>query len=78
MTSKSPYRPSDDAAYPLSETATNDCVPCPCCEGDGQIATRQDYWGNWDSEQCRWCDGEGETTPERATDWHALLHEQDY
>lgn len=50
-------------------------TPCIACDGSGEIGTRQDYFGNWDTEQCRCCRGEGEITSERAAEWRALLEE---
>lgn len=35
-------------------------VTCPTCEGAGEVGTRQDYWGNWDTETCRPCNGTGD------------------
>lgn len=34
---------------------------CRACQGQGEIGTRQDYWGNWDTETCRDCQGTGQT-----------------
>lgn len=33
---------------------------CPTCDGAGEVGVRQDYYGNWDTEQCGDCHGEGE------------------
>lgn len=33
---------------------------CPTCEGGGEVGTRQDYWGNWDTRTCPTCAGTGE------------------
>lgn len=31
-------------------------IECPDCDG-GEVGTRQDYWGNWDTVTCPRCDG---------------------
>lgn len=42
---------------------------CKACDGAGEVGTRQDYWGNWDTETCRLCQGEGQVTAERLREW---------
>lgn len=32
---------------------------CPTCGGGGEVGTRQDYWGNWETDLCRTCRGDG-------------------
>lgn len=48
-------------------------VPCPGCDGNGEIGTHRDYFGNWDTEQCRGCNGMCEVTSERADELRDLI-----
>lgn len=34
-------------------------LPCPSCDGQGEIGTSQDYFGQWHTETCRDCQGSG-------------------
>lgn len=45
---------------PDSDPIEAPTVPCPACDGKGERGVSQDYFGNWNTEQCRLCDGEGE------------------
>lgn len=44
-------------AAPVAEYV--ETFECPKCQGGGEIGTTQDYFGNWDSETCRYCGGSG-------------------
>lgn len=48
----------DDNEDPDVEDIDN--AVCVTCEGAGEIGVRQDYWGNWETEQCRDCNGTGD------------------
>lgn len=61
--------------YTPSMTTTAVCITtdCPTCEGAGEIGTRQDYWGNWETETCRTCHGVGIISVEEAAAYRAAL-----
>lgn len=52
-------------------TAVAVCVLITCrdCGGGGEVGTRQDYWGNWDTERCGMCRGEGMVSEQRIAEW---------
>lgn len=68
-------RPS--SLFPATSETAGDLryVPCAECNGQGEIGTSQDYFGNWNTRECRCCQGHGEITTERAADWRALLED---
>jgi DnaJ-class molecular chaperone len=55
-------------------------VDCPACEGQGiiDLETTKIFDGNGKHvsdigtyEDCEWCEGDGQVTPDRAAEWHA-------
>lgn len=57
-------------ATPVPVCITTDCL---VCEGAGEVGTRQDYWGNWETETCRLCSGVGILSVEAAAEYRAAI-----